>query len=230
MPAKECMPVRQKLSNLPDHPNLQFEQKHWPTFSAALAGLDEAGRGAWAGPVSAAAVVLPRLSTLEQALSGVIDSKLMTAKQRQVWAERIKTIALGWGVGFSSAQEIDALGILAATRLAMTRAVALLDPPPQFLLIDALTLPACALPQEALIKGDRRCLSIAAASVLAKTARDGYMCEQDQLYPAFGFAAHKGYGTQRHQQALAAHGLTPLHRLSFKPMHSLLPAMTKPRF
>lgn len=224
------MRARKKILSLPDRPTLEFENKHWAQFSGTIAGLDEAGRGAWAGPVSAAAVVLPQEIGLEGTLSGVKDSKLMTAKQRDHWAEIIKTFVVTWGVGVSSAQEIDEIGIIAATRLAMRRALAQLNFQPQFLLIDALTLPAVNIPQEALIKGDRRCLSIAAASVLAKTARDTYMCEQDQLYPAFGFAAHKGYGTQRHQQALAAHGPIPLHRRSFKPIHQLLTGTTKPEF
>ncbi len=220
------MRVRKKTYTLPKTPTLEFENKLWVQFKNGIAGLDEAGRGAWAGPVSAAAVMLPQFAELEQSLSGVKDSKLMTVKQRDFWAEVIKTQAVTWGVGFSSAREIDELGIIAATRLAMRRALEQLNPQPGFLLIDALTLPKVNLPQEALIKGDQRSLSIAAASVLAKTARDAYMCEQDLVYPAFGFAAHKGYGTKRHQQALAINGPSPIHRRSFKPIRMLLPGMT----
>jgi len=220
------MHVHKKTYTLPKTPTLEFENKLWVQFKNGIAGLDEAGRGAWAGPVSAAAVMLPQFAELEQSLGGVKDSKLMTAKQRDIWAEVIKTQAVTWGVGFSSAREIDELGIIAATRLAMRRALEQLNPQPGFLLIDALTLPSINLPQEALIKGDQRSLSIAAASVLAKTARDAYMYEQDLVYPAFGFAAHKGYGTKRHQQALAINGPSPIHRRSFKPIRMLLPGMT----
>jgi ribonuclease HII len=211
---------RNKFNNLPKSPTLEFENKHWVQFSS-IAGLDEAGRGAWAGPVSAAAVILPQITTLTQTLNGVKDSKLMLPKERDFWASVIKTVAITWGIGFSTASEIDEMGIIAATRLAMQRALLQMNPQPQFLLIDALTLPAVKLPQEALIKGDQRCLSIAAASVLAKTARDAHMCTQDQLYPNFGFSSHKGYGTKRHQLALTTNGPSPIHRKSFKPIQTL---------
>jgi ribonuclease HII len=207
-----------QVFNLPHSPNLSHEQELWDQKLGAIAGLDEAGRGAWAGPVSAAAVILPQDEHLCEILNGVRDSKQMTAKQRVYWAGIIRTEALAWGVGFASHQEIDQQGIIAATRLAMARALQELSTPPDHLLIDALRLPQINLPQSALIKGDRRSLSIAAASILAKTSRDAFMIEQDAVYSGYNFGQHKGYGTRRHQQALAKLGPCPIHRLSFKPL------------
>ena len=212
------MPRKKAPINLPKTPSLDFEQKIWADNMPYIAGLDEAGRGAWAGPVAAAAVILPQSPDLIKNLAGVKDSKLMTVKQRETWAKKVKTTALTWAVGFSTHAEIDQMGIIPATRLAMRRALEALDPQPNYLLIDALRLPTINLPQEDLIKGDRRSLSIAAASVLAKTARDAWMREQDALYPNYAFGKHKGYGTKQHQTALAEHGPSPIHRLSFNPL------------
>lgn len=198
-------------------PDLAFETPYWQA-NLLPAGLDEAGRGAWAGPVAAAAVILPPEAAILQALCGVRDSKLMTARQRYAWRSQIIAAALAWGVGFAAPEEIDALGIVPATRLAMQRALEQLDFPPQALLVDALKLPAIPLPQQALIKGDRRCLSIAAASVLAKTARDDLMTGLDVIYPGYGFARHKGYGTKVHRAALAALGVSAVHRRSYAPV------------
>jgi ribonuclease HII len=145
----------------------------------------------------------------------------MTASQRSVWAECIKKVAVGWGVGYASQAEIDACGILPATRLAMQRALEQLLVAPQHLLIDALRLPLVKIPQTALIKGDVRSLTIAAASVLAKTSRDALMCELDVVYPGYGFARHKGYGTRFHQQALQRLGPCAIHRRSFAPVKNL---------
>ena len=203
-------------------PDLSFELPLWQAGLSALAGLDEAGRGAWAGPVSAAAVILPPDPGLSARLNGVRDSKLMTARQRAVWAIQIKESALTWAVGFASQVEIDETNILAATRLAMQRALEQLSLPPQHLLIDAVRLPEVVLPQTVLIKGDMRSLSIAAASVLAKTARDALLVAWDVEYPAYGFARHKGYGTALHQSALHKQGPCPLHRRSFAPIRALL--------
>lgn len=197
----------------PASPDLTFEQTLWQNGLRRVAGLDEAGRGALAGPVCAAAVILPPDASLLQTLAGVRDSKQMTPAERQAWAPRIRTAALAWGVGFAAADEIDALGILAATRLAAVRALEGLTP--DALLTDFLILPEIALPQTALVKGDRRSLSVAAASVLAKTARDALLCELDGRYPGYGFARHKGYGTQVHRLALERLGPSPLHRRSF---------------
>jgi ribonuclease HII len=181
----------------------------------AVAGIDEAGRGALAGPVSAAAVILPPETSVLCKLKGVRDSKQMTPAARQAAREMILEHALSWGVGYASAAEIDQVGIVPATRLAAWRALERLSLPPAHLLLDYLFLPDVALPQTALIKGDCRSLSIAAASVLAKTARDVLLCELDSTYPGYGFAAHKGYGTQAHRNALQRLGPCPAHRRSF---------------
>ena len=201
-------------------PTLEFEQNLWSDGFAHIAGIDEAGRGAWAGPVSAAAVILPPDPSLMQILARVRDSKLMTPLERETWAPRIQSAALAWGVGFASAEEIDTLGILPATKLAATRALDTLGPPPgrlfpDYLLTDYLIFPEIDLPQTALVKGDQRSLSVAAASVLAKTARDAYMRELDGQYPGYGFARHKGYGTRIHREALDKSGPCGIHRKSF---------------
>lgn len=204
-------------------PDLSLETPLWQAGLNRLAGLDEAGRGAWAGPVYAAAVVLPPIGEeLLARLPGVRDSKLMTARQRAAWAEVIRATAAAWGVGWATNAEIDAQGILPATRLAMQRAIEQLAWPPEHLLIDALRLPALDLPQTALVRGDQRSLSIAAASVLAKTARDAFMTGLESQYPGYGFAAHKGYGTARHRRALIELGPCPQHRFSFAPLRSRL--------
>ncbi|MCU0485254.1 MAG: ribonuclease HII [Anaerolineales bacterium] len=200
-------------------PDLQHEQRLWEAGTLLVGGIDEAGRGALAGPVSAAVVILPPDLQIADQLKGVRDSKQMTPHQRSFWAEAIRRLALGWGVGFASAQEIDTAGIVPATRLAAHRAIQMLVQPPQYLLIDFLLLPDCAIPQTALVKGDCRSLSIAAASVLAKTARDQHMIELDQQLPGYGLAVHKGYGTSMHLQALEHLGPSPIHRLSFRRRH-----------
>ena len=203
---------------IPPAPDLRFENKRWARGITRVAGVDEAGRGAWAGPVSAGAVILPPGLEIAGVLCDVRDSKQMTPAERTHWAEIIKKQALAWGVGFASNLEIDALGIVPATRLAMARALACLDEPAEHLLIDALRLPEIALPQTPLIKGDARALSIAAASVLAKTARDALMVQLDEQYPVYGFARHKGYGTARHWEALQCAGPCAIHRFSFEPV------------
>ena len=183
-----------------------------------VAGLDEAGRGAWAGPVVAAAVILPRDAMRCSALRGVRDSKLLTPHRRQALLPRIQQAALAIGVGRASHAEIDILGIVTATRLAMQRAVQALPLAPDALLIDALELPAVPLPQRVLFHADRLCLSVAAASVVAKVTRDRWMAELDAQYPGYGFARHKGYGTAVHQKALAGLGVSAIHRLTFEPV------------
>lgn len=211
-------------AEIPPFPTLTIEQALWQRGLLHVAGLDEAGRGAWAGPVAAGAVMLPADPAVEERLHGVRDSKQMTPRARRAWAERIQAEALGWGVGLASSQEIDTLGILPATRLAMTRALAQCCAalPARHLLVDALRLPGIALPQTALIKGDARSLSIAAASVLAKTARDALMESLENEYPGYGFARHKGYGTAIHRAALAQLGACPQHRFSFAPLRETL--------
>ena len=201
---------------LPPAPDLSFEQGLWAAGLSHLAGIDEAGRGALAGPVAAAAVIFPADPGLVKRLAGVNDSKQLSARQRQALRPLIQAAALAWSVGLATAQEIDQLGILPATRLAAMRAVQALSPAPQHLLLDCLLLPDLDIPQVSLVKGDCRALSIAAASILAKTARDALMSEFAAQYPAYNFARHKGYGTLVHRQALAKHGPCPLHRLSFR--------------
>ena len=163
-------------------------------------------------------VVLPPDPAVGLALSGVRDSKQMTPAQREYWAGKIKSTAVAWAVGLASHLEIDAIGILPATRLAACRAVEGLPHLPDALLLDWLYLPGLRLPQTALVRGDGRVLSIACASVLAKTTRDALLVAQDAIYPAYGFASHKGYGTPAHQSALRIHGPCLIHRLSFKPL------------
>jgi len=206
---------------IPAQPDLAHELPLWQAHLLP-AGVDEAGRGAWLGPVSAAAVILPPDPAVLDRLAGVRDSKQMTALQRTHWAGQIKQVALAWAVGFASAAEIDELGILPATRLAMTRAIQALDPAPEHLLVDAVRLPQVPLPQTNLIHGDAACLSIAAASVLAKTARDALLVHMDDEFPGYGLAAHKGYGTARHRQALDALGVCPQHRRSYRPVAARL--------
>lgn len=209
------------ILEIPPAPNLVYEQELWQAGKECIAGLDEAGRGAWAGPVVAAIVILPQNTNLEQRLFGVRDSKQMNARQREYWAEIITGEALAWGVGFAEHSEIDQHGILPATRLAMERALAQLTTLPDHLFIDALLLPDIDIPQSAFIKGDQRSLSIAAASILAKTSRDEHMRQEDTHFPLYGFSRHKGYGTRYHQQALATNGPCCIHRMSFRPLREL---------
>jgi ribonuclease HII len=201
---------------IPACPDLSFEQILWSQGVHLLAGIDEAGRGALAGPVAAGAVILPDRAGLSAELSGVRDSKQMTAAQRAEWSGKLRLIALAWGVGLASASEIDAFGIVPATRLAARRAIQQLCVQPQHLLLDFFMLPDVRLPQTPLVKGDERSLSIAAASILAKTFRDELLCEYERQYPGYGFAAHKGYGTAAHRLAMQRLGLSPIHRRSFQ--------------
>ncbi len=200
---------------LPPAPDFSFELALWSTGVKIVAGVDEAGRGALAGPVSAAALVLPADPGLSRKLDGVRDSKQMTPADREYWAGQLHALALAFGVGFASHQEIDTIGIVPATRLAVQRALESLAISPQHLLVDFLDLPDCCLPQTPLVKGDQRSLSIAGASILAKTARDAVMCQLDAQYPGYGFAKHKGYGTAAHHKALEQLGPSPIHRRSF---------------
>ena len=198
-------------------PDLLHEKKLWIAYQY-IAGLDEAGRGALAGPVSVGAVILPNDPTLlSSTLSGARDSKQMTPRQRERLAIQIKDVALEWEVGFATAQEIDMQGIVRATRLAAIRALHQLTITPQYLLTDfRLELPQLDIPQKSFIKGDARCLSIACASILAKTERDALMRELDSQYHGYGLAKHKGYGTQAHRSAMKRLGLSEIHRKSFR--------------
>lgn len=201
---------------IPRQPDLSFETLLWQREIYPVAGIDEAGRGALAGPVAAGVVVLPLDAGIAARLNGVRDSKQMPPAERQYWAERLPTLVQAWAVGFATHQEIDELGIVPAVSLAISRALASLALQPAHLLVDYLYLPDCPIPQTALVKGDARSLSIAAASILAKTARDARMIELDALYPGYGFASHKGYGSLEHRRAICRLGHSPIHRLTFR--------------
>ena len=203
-------------------PGLEQERALHSQGYTLIAGIDEAGRGAWAGPVCAAAVILPlERADLGDALDGVTDSKLLTPRRRETLVEVVRGVALAVGVGWASATEIDVLGIVPATRLAMERAVESLSPAPQALLLDYIALPDVDLPQQSLPKADLHCLSVAAASVVAKVSRDRWLIELDQQFPGYGFARHKGYGTAVHRSALEELGPSPVHRMSWEPLRAL---------
>jgi len=203
---------------LPPKPDLSFELPLWEAGVRYIAGIDEAGRGPLAGPVCAAAVILPSDPALADHLQGVRDSKQMTPTSREHWTDIVMQEASTYGIGFASPQEIDALGILPATLLAVRRALHRLNTRPEHLLLDHLKLTDDSTPQTSLTKGDARSLSIAAASILAKTSRDALMRELDWSYPAYGFARHKGYATAAHLRTLAEIGPCPIHRFSFAPL------------
>ncbi|MBN1260482.1 MAG: ribonuclease HII [Anaerolineae bacterium] len=190
---------------------------------ARVAGMDEAGRGAWAGPVAAAAVILPCDPGILTVLDGVRDSKCLTPHQRDVQLAHIAAAALALAIDYASAAEIDALGIVPATRLAMQRALAALSPGPEALIIDALRLPQVRLPQESFPFADVRSLSVAAAGIVAKVHRDRWMIEEGDVgFPGYGFAQHKGYGTRQHHDALQALGPCTIHRRTFRPVATRL--------
>jgi len=212
------MPARIDPASLPRFPGLLFEKKLWAQGLLRIGGIDEAGRGSWAGPVTTAVVLLPPDPKIRKKLSGVRDSKQMTPSQRESWAGVIRAVCLSWGVGFAEAGEIDAIGIVPATRLAVYRALEQLPETPDHLLLDYLLLPDSDIPQTSLIKGDRRSLSVTAASVLAKTSRDATMRKLDEDFSGYGFGRHKGYGTQAHQEAIRKLGLSAIHRRSWKFM------------
>ncbi len=201
---------------------LQFERQFWEQGCVRLAGVDEAGRGPLAGPVVAVAVVFDRaFLEAEQygVLLGIDDSKILTESQREhFYALLTKSQFLTTGVGSADVAEIDRLNILRATHLAMKRALLALAPLPDFALIDGLPVQGLPCPSLAIVKGDSRCLSIAAASIVAKVTRDRLMRELDGKYPGYGFAQHKGYGTKAHLQALLKYGPSPIHRSSFRPV------------
>ncbi|MCP4142824.1 MAG: ribonuclease HII [Chloroflexi bacterium] len=203
------------ISTLPKSPDLKIEKRLWKKGYIHLGGIDEAGRGALAGPVTAAVVILPNMPRLKKKLAGVRDSKEMTIKERNHLEPLIKEIALSWGIGFASPAEIDEIGILPATKLAAKRAVEALSLTPDYLITDYLHLPDIDIPQEKFIKGDMRSLTIAAASVLAKTARDTEMCLLDEQVPGYGLSRHKGYGTKQHREAIQKLGKSYVHRQSF---------------
>ena len=212
-------------------PNLMYERQIHRQGYRFILGMDEAGRGAWAGPVTVGAACLPlSRPDLRQMLAEVRDSKTMTPRQRERNVETIKDIALAWGVGHASNREIDESGIDHATRLAMQRALNDVRQrfpkfKPDCLFLDALIWPEKAneLPQISLVDGDARSVTIAAASIIAKTTRDQLMRELDEELPQYQFGAHKGYGTGSHIATLKMLGPSSLHRLSYKPVQKLYP-------
>ncbi len=179
-----------------------------------VCGVDEAGRGPLAGPVSAAAVILDPSCPI----AGLADSKKLSEKQRDYLAPIIRERALAWAVAFAEVEEIDRLNILQATLLAMQRAVLALKVRPQQVLVDGLYCPHTGIPSQAIVKGDSTVASISAASILAKTARDALMLQLHERYPQFGFDAHKGYPTAAHLAALRCYGVSAVHRKTFKPV------------
>jgi ribonuclease HII len=207
--------------HLPTHPTFLEEQALMEAGYDLVAGIDEVGRGAIAGPVVAAAVILP--SRIEDRwFESIKDSKLLTPDKRESLFPLIQEKAVAIGVGTVPAGTIDAMGILRATMLAMRMAVEQIKQRPHFLLIDAITIPSLLIPQKGIIKGDRLCLSIACASIVAKVTRDHQMVEMDSLYPGYGLAGNKGYGTTDHLAGLIQLGPSPIHRQNFSPVRKQL--------
>lgn len=211
---------------LPDNeivwPNLQKEIALLKQGYRFVAGLDEAGRGAWAGPVVAAAVILPPVQPdVTKTLAGLNDSKKLTPGQREHFFDLIFETALSVAVGQAPAAMVDEINVVGATRYAMQQALKSLSPAPDYLLLDHLDLPAITLPQQAFPKAESISLSVAAASVVAKVSRDRLMVELNMQYPHYAFDRHKGYGTEAHRLALTRRGPCPQHRMSYEPLRAL---------
>lgn len=203
--------MQQELFAAPAFSSLHFEQMARRQGYRSIAGVDEAGRGPLAGPVVAAAVILPERFTLD----GLDDSKKLTGRQREELYPRIRERALATGIGVASPAEIDRHNILGATLLAMTRALGRLAVPADYLLVDGITAVPVPLPQRTMKQGDSRSFSVAAASILAKVVRDRIMTTLDRVYPGYGFSEHKGYGCAKHLEAIARLAPCPVHRMSF---------------
>lgn len=191
---------------------------HWNKLDCVFAGVDEVGRGPLAGPVLAAAVILDP----SQPIVGLADSKLLTAKRREILAFEIQTRCIAWAIGRAEVAEIDTLNIFHASLLAMQRAVMALSIYPEHVLVDGKFCPQLNCAATAIIKGDQTVPAISAASIIAKVIRDQEMVEYGNIYPEYGFAQHKGYGTKQHLCALNEFGVTPIHRRSFSPVKILL--------
>jgi len=202
-------------------PNLDEEDKLKSQGYELIAGIDEVGRGALAGPVVAGAVILPNPANLPW-LELVRDSKELNSRKRDSLFDLINKEAVAVGIGIIPPQTIDSINILKATKLAMMQAVEKLTRQPSFLLIDRITLSQCPIPQRGITRGDKLCLSIACASIIAKVTRDRIMEEFDQTYPGYGFARHKGYGTGKHISCLRKLGPSPIHRLYFAPVKNII--------
>jgi ribonuclease HII len=197
---------------------LKYEQELWQEGCALIAGVDEVGVGPLAGPLVAGAVILPRAYKLRE----LDDSKKLDGATRERLAEQLKAEAVAWGIGMAEVEEIDRLNVYHAGLLAMRRAVEALTQPPEFVLVDARTIPGLMIPQRGIVRGDCLSASIAAASILAKTTRDALMEEFERQYPGYGFASHKGYSTPEHCRALRTCGASPIHRRSFRPVREAL--------
>ena len=194
----------------------ELENELYDSGITVLCGVDEAGRGPLAGPVCAAACILPRGLDIP----GLNDSKKLTEKRREALFEEIKAKAVAYGIAFATVEEIEELNILGATYLAMNRAIARLSVTPELALIDGNRNEKIEVPSRTVVKGDSKCADIAAASILAKVTRDRYMLEMAEKYPEYAFEKHKGYGTKAHYAAIREHGMSPIHRPSFlKKMH-----------
>lgn len=190
----------------------QIEEEIYNTGVETICGIDEAGRGPLAGPVVVAAVIMPRDSFIE----GVNDSKKVSEKKRELLYDLITKEAIAWGVGIIDQKEIDRINILNATKEGLTTAIKNLEVKPDRIIVDALKgIDTLGIPYTSIIKGDAKCYSIAAASIIAKVTRDRIMRQWDEIYPQYGFEKHKGYGTAMHMQAIREYGLCPLHRRSF---------------
>jgi ribonuclease HII len=210
------------MKQLTELDRFEFERVLWTKGLSRVAGVDEAGRGPLAGPVVAAAAVLPSKwaeSGLPPELEGLNDSKQLTAAQREKYFAFLTTCPeVQFAIAQVGAGQIDAINILRATHRAMNSALAQLQPAPEHALVDGRPVKTMTVPQTAIVQGDARSYSIAAASVLAKVTRDRLMLEFDRQWPKYGFAGHKGYGTAQHLAAIAAHGPCPIHRRSFAPL------------
>lgn len=190
----------------------EIENEIYKTGVETICGIDEAGRGPLAGPVVVAAVIMPKDSFIE----GVNDSKKISEKKREALYEQITSEAIAWGVGIIDQKEIDEINILNATKKGLTTAIKELKVKPERIVVDALDkIDTLGIPYTSIIKGDAKCYSIAAASIIAKVTRDRIMRQWDEIYPMYGFEKHKGYGTAMHMQAIREYGLCPLHRKSF---------------
>jgi len=209
-------------------PNLDHENELKSQGYEFIAGIDEVGRGALAGPVVAGAVILPPPANLSW-LGLVRDSKELSSRQRESLFDLINKEALAVGIGIVPSQVIDSVNILKATKLAMIQAVEKLPKQPHFLIIDRVTLSQCPVPQRGITRGDKLCLSIACASIIAKVTRDRMMKEFDQIYPGYGFARHKGYGTGIHMSCLRKLGPSPIHRLYFAPVRNVIASQSSSR-
>ena len=203
---RQKVDVKEKYAAMSEYENQAREMG-----ISLIAGMDEAGRGPLAGPVVAAAVMLDP----DKPIYGVDDSKKLSPKKRAALKAEIEEKAISVGIGIVDVETIDTINILEATKLAMKKAVAALDPQPQQLLIDAVQLKDLPIPQKPIIKGDALSVSIAAASIIAKETRDDMLKAYDELYPEYGFASHKGYGTKQHMDAIRTYGPLPIHRKTF---------------